>query len=148
MNASLVRSTDRRVFRRALAAVVAMHGLIHLIGFVVPWGIAHVGGFSYRTSALIGAIALGDAGARAVGIIWLACAIGFVIAAVGIWRGDAWALPLTAALAVLSIVVCVLGLPEAIAGIVVNAVILGAVTVAAFAYPSLPSLPNLPRTAR
>ena len=119
------------------AAVVAIHGLIHLIGFVVPWHLATVAGFPYRTTALNGAIAIGDAGARVVGVAWLACAVGFVIAGFGIWRGESWALPLTAALAVVSIVVCALGLPEAVAGIVVNVAILGLVAFVAFVQPSL-----------
>jgi hypothetical protein len=115
------------VIRIVAAVVVAGHGLIHLIGFVVPWGLAQVEGFPYRTTALGGAIALGDAGARAVGVAWLVCAVGFVVAGLGIWRRASWALPLAAVLAVASIVPCVLGLPEAVAGIVVNAVILGVV---------------------
>ena len=125
------------MLRITAAAVVAAHGLIHLIGFVVPWGIAAVEGFAYRTTALGGAIALGDAGARAVGIAWLACAVGFVVAGLGIWRRAAWALPLTAALAVVSIAVCVLGLPETAAGIVVNAAILGAVAWVSVARPTV-----------
>jgi hypothetical protein len=123
------------MLRIAAGAVVAAHGLIHLIGFVVPWGISSVEGFAYRTTALGGAIALGDTGARAIGIVWLACAVGFIVAGLGIWRGASWALPLTAALAVVSIAVCVLGLPETSAGIVVNAAILGAVTWVSFASP-------------
>jgi hypothetical protein len=116
------------VLRIAAAAIVAAHGLIHLIGFVVPWGIATVEGFAYRTTALGNAIALGDGGARAVGILWLACSVGFVVAGLGIWRRTDWAVLLTAGLAVLSILLCVLGLPETVAGIVVNAAILGGAT--------------------
>ena len=115
------------MLRTAAGAVVAAHGLIHLIGFVVPWGISSVEGFAYRTTALGGMIALGDTGARAIGIVWLACAVGFVVAGLGIWRHASWALPLTAALAIVSVAVCLLGLPETSAGIVVNAAILGAV---------------------
>jgi hypothetical protein len=125
------------MFRRAFAAVVAIHGLIHLIGFVVPWHLATMEGFAYRITALGGAIALGDAGARAVGVVWLACAVGFVIAGIGIWRGASWAVPLTVALAVVSIVVCVLGLPETSAGIAANALILGILGFAAYARPGL-----------
>lgn len=113
------------MIRIAAAAIVAAHGLIHLIGFVVPWGIATVEGFAYRTTALDGAITLGDGGARALGLVWLACAAGFVVAGIGIWRRTSWALPLAAGLALASIVVCVLGLPETVAGIAVNAAILG-----------------------
>jgi hypothetical protein len=119
---------------RTLAAVLlAAHGLIHLIGFVVPWGIAQVEGFPYRTSALAGTLALGESGARLVGVVWLALAVGFVVAGVAVWRRAAWAAPLTAALAVGSIVVCTLGLPEAAFGIVVNLAILAALGWRAFA---------------
>lgn len=111
--------------RFALAAAIAGHGVIHLIGFVVPWHLAAVAGFPYRTTILDGTADLGDLGMRVVGVIWLACAIGFLVAAVGIARHSSWALPLTATLAVLSLAVCVIGLPETAAGIAVNAAILG-----------------------
>jgi hypothetical protein len=126
------------VLRIAAAAVVALHGLIHLIGFVVPWGISAVEGFPYRTTALGGTLALGEAGVRIVGIAWLVCAAGFVLAGLGIWRQASWALPLTATLAVVSTGICVLGLPEAFAGIVVNAAILGAVAWVALARRRVP----------
>jgi predicted cation transporter len=112
--------------RMLAAGLLAVHGLIHLIGFVVPWGIAQVEGFPYRTSALAGAVALGEPGARLVGVAWLVLAVGFVVAGVATWRRAAWAAPLTAALAVASIVICTLGLPESVAGIVVNVAILAA----------------------
>jgi hypothetical protein len=112
--------------RTLAAALLAAHGLIHLIGFVVPWGITQVEGFPYRTSALAGAIALGEPGARLVGVVWLVLAVGFVVAGVATWRRVAWAAPLTAVLAIGSIVVCALGLPEAKLGIIVNVAILAA----------------------
>lgn len=109
------------------AALVALHGLIHLIGFVAPWRIATVDGFPYRVTTLGGLADLGELGARVVGLVWLACAIGFIVAGIGIARRAPWALPLTSVLAVVSIIVCVLGLPEAVAGTVVNVAILSAV---------------------
>ena len=66
-----------------------------------------------------------EIGVRVVGAIWLACAIGFIVASVGIVRRTTWALPLTAILAIVSLVVCVVGLPETAMGIAVNVVILG-----------------------
>jgi hypothetical protein len=119
--------------RTLAAAVLAVHGLIHLIGFVVPWGIAQVEGFPYRTSLLGGSVALGEPGARLVGLAWLILAAGFVVAGVATWRREAWAASLTAVLAVGSIVVCALGLPEAVFGIVVNVAILAALGWVAFA---------------
>jgi hypothetical protein len=113
--------------RLIVATVVAAHGLIHLIGFVVPWRIATVSGFPYRTTTAGGLADLGDVGVRLVGAVWLVCALGFVVAGVGIGRRAPWSLPLTAVLAVVSLVVCLIGLPETAAGIVVNVAILGAV---------------------
>ena len=113
------------------AGLLAAHGLIHLIGFVVPWRIAVLDGFAYRTTALGGAIALGDTGARLIGLGWLALAIGFVVAAVATWRGASWAGVLIAALALASVVVCVLGLPETAIGIAVNIGILAVLAWAA-----------------
>jgi len=114
------------MFRRIAATAAGVHGLVHLIGFAVPWGLVEVSGFAYRTTALNGTLALGDAGARAVGVAWLVLAAGFVAVAIGIWRAQPWALPLVGALAAASIVVCVLGLPDAAAGIAVNVVVLAA----------------------
>ena len=139
------------MIRIVAAVVVAGHGLIHLIGFVVPWGLAQVEGFPYRTTALGGAIALGDAGARVIGIAWLACAVAFVVAGLGIWRGASWALPLAGLLAAASIVLCVLGLPEAVAGIVVNAAIIALVAWASLVRPARiagPAGPAGPEAAR
>lgn len=108
------------MLRVVAGSAVAAHGLIHCIGFVVPWGIASVAGFAYRTTALGGALAVGDTGVKVIGLAWLGCAVGFVVAGIGIWRLKAWAPPLTAALAAVSLAVCLLGLPETAAGIAVN----------------------------
>ncbi len=115
------------VARRITAVVLALHGLVHLIGFVVPWRLAQVEGFAYRTTTFDGAIDLGETGALVMGTAWLAIAVGFVIAAVGVWKARAWAIPLVGLLAAASLAVCVMGLPETVAGIMVDVAILGAV---------------------
>lgn len=79
---------------------------------------------------------IGDSGARLIGLVWLALTVGFVIAGYGVWRGEPWALGLTGVLAIASLVVCVLGLPEAVAGIAINVVILGAVAYVALLRPA------------
>jgi hypothetical protein len=113
--------------RTFAAIVVALHGVIHLIGFVVPWRLATIEGFTATTRALNGSLPVGDIGARLIGLAWLVLAIGFVVAGVAIWRDRSWALSVTAALAAASLVVCVLGLPEAAAGIAIDLAILGAI---------------------
>ncbi len=49
------------------AVLLAIHGIIHLIGFVTPWRIATLQGFTYKTTALNGALEVGDSGARLIG---------------------------------------------------------------------------------
>lgn len=112
------------MIRNLGAALLVLHGAIHLIGFVVPWRIAEIAGSTYRTTALGGIVEVGDTGARLIGLVWLGLAIGFVAAGFGVWRRASWAIPLTAALAVGSLAVCTLGLPETAAGILVNVAIL------------------------
>jgi hypothetical protein len=115
------------MFRIVAAVFVALHGLVHLFGFVVPWRLTEMDGFTYHTTALNGSLELGDTGVRLLGLAWFALAVAFVVAAVGILDRRAWGVPLTAATAAVSLVVCVLGLPEAIAGIWVNVGILAVV---------------------
>src|SRR5688572_20124447 len=108
------------MIRLILAGALALHGLIHLIGFVVPWRIAALEGFAYTTTALWSRIELGETGAKAVGVAWLVTAIFFLVAAVAVWQESSWAFPFTAGVAVGSLVLSVLGAPTALAGIVVN----------------------------
>ena len=115
------------IVRPAAAAMLAVHGLIHLLGFVVPWQVVSVAGLPARTTVLAGAVELGELGSRAVGLAWLALAVGFLIAAIGIWRNGSWALAATGALAVGSLIVCVLGLPDTAFGIGIDIAILGLV---------------------
>lgn len=111
---------------RIAAAPLTLHGLIHLIGFAVPWQLARLEGMAYTVNGLSGALDLGPVPGRILGLGWLALAVGFVSAGAGVLRDRGWALSLTAVLAVWSLALCVLGLPGTVVGIVVNVLILGA----------------------
>ncbi len=115
------------VIRHIAAILLALHGVIHLIGFVTPWRIATLEGFTYRTTVFNGTWDIGSTGIQAVGLVWLALTFGFLAAGYGVWRGERWAAGVTGALAIVSLVVCALGLPEAAAGVVIDGVILAAV---------------------
>jgi hypothetical protein len=127
------------VIRRIAAILLALHGVIHLIGFVTPWRIATLEGFAYRTTVLNGALDVGDAGVRVVGLVWLGLTAGFLAAGYGVWRGKRWAVGLTGVLAVVSLVVCLLGLPDTFAGIAINVVILAVVAYVVFVRDRAPS---------
>jgi hypothetical protein len=114
------------VKRRLAALALAGHGAIHLIGFVVPWKIATVDGFAYRTSVLGSSFDVGDAGARALGIAWAIVAAAFVATAVAAWRHARTAPGAAASAAVASCVICALWLPETAAGMAVDVAIVAA----------------------
>ena len=120
------------MIRHIAAILLALHGVIHLIGFVTPWRIATLEGFAYRTTVFNGALDVGDAGARVIGLVWLGLTFGFLAAGYGVWRGKPWTVGLTGVLAIVSLIVCLLGLPEAGAGVVIDVLILAAVAYLVF----------------
>ena len=110
--------------RIAIAVLMALHGIGHLPGFVVPWRLAEVEAMPYGTTLLGGHVDAGAAGVRAVGVFWLLAALAFWTAAAGAASGTGWWVPLAAASAVASLVLCGFGWPYARLGIPVNAALL------------------------
>lgn len=110
--------------RLALALFIFIHGFAHTVGFVVPWKIARLEESPYKTTVLNGKVDVGHIGIRLVGLLWLAVALAFfgtgglVIARAPSWR------PLALGVSLLSLVLCVVGLPESRIGIVVNAALI------------------------
>jgi hypothetical protein len=120
------------MIRCTAAIVLALHGVIHLIGFVSPWRVASLEGFAYRTTVLGGAFDIGDVGVRAMGLVWLGLTFGFLAGAHAVWREKPWAVGLSGVLAVVSLIACVAGLPETAAGVAIDVVVLATVSYVAF----------------
>ena len=112
------------MLRWALCIIFVVHGFSHLVGFVVPWGIGEVKDAPYKTTLLADAIDVGDAGIRAFGVLWLIAALAFVVAGLACLTGQAWWLTYSTWVAVFSLVLSVLGWPEARIGVVVDFLIL------------------------
>jgi hypothetical protein len=109
-----------------LTALLAVHGSIHLLGFLKPWRLAQVPALTGRTL-----IALSERGAHIAGLLWLtACLFFWAAAALRLARQDSW---WTAALAgvVLSQGLVVFHWADAKAGSIPNFVILVAAVAAA-----------------
>ncbi len=115
--------------QRAFALFVGLHGIVHVVGFTVPWGLGGPRGVDYSTSLLGGALEVGDLGVKLVGIVWLALAGALVGAAVLLWRRHPAALTLTFGLLLASMALCVLGLPESLYGLGIDVVLLGLLAV-------------------
>lgn len=117
------------MWRIGLAALLVLHGLVHLLGFVVPFGLAEVEGFPRSTTVLAGRLDLGEVAIRLAGVGWLFVAVAFVTAAVGLWLFLPWWWGLALGAVAVSAVLCALFLPTAWAGLAVDVVILAALFV-------------------
>lgn len=124
--------------RILVAVVLAGHGLIHLMGVVSLWRLATIEQVPYGTTILSGAIDIGDGGVRIVGLVWALAAALFVVSAWTVWRGSRSALGIVTVSAVVSLIVCIVGLPGSEVGVLVNVVILAAVVVRTRIGPSTP----------
>ena len=115
--------------RFALGLLMVLHGIAHLPGFVGPWRLATIEGLPYRTTVLGGRLDIGDAGMRVLGAAWLALALGFGLAgALALANRPWWSAAATAA-ALASLVICLVQLPEARIGAVVDLLLLAALVV-------------------
>jgi hypothetical protein len=115
---------------RFFAVFMALHGLVHVVGFTVPWGLGGPKGVEYRTTLLNGFIEVGHTAVKLIGFVWVAAALGFVVVAVMLWRGRPWARPSTVAALLGSLVLCLAGLPASVMGLGIDVVTLGLLLVA------------------
>ncbi len=125
------------MIRTIAAALVGAHGLIHLIGFAVAWGLLQASGQAnvwpdgawvlttrIDVPVLSGSPDAGVGRAWIIGLAWLAVGVGFVVAATALEQARPWAVPLTGGLAIASAILCALWLPDAATGILLDGGIL------------------------
>jgi hypothetical protein len=106
-----------------LALLMAAHGLAHLVGFVVSWQIRSLPNAPFRTTILNGSVDVGLWGTRVVGLFWLLAAVTFVFAASGVALRQSWWPVVTTIIIMVSLMLCVVGWPEARVGVFVNLLI-------------------------
>lgn len=111
--------------RVALAGFLVLHGIAHLVGFVVPWRILQAEEMPYSTTLLAGRIEVGDLGAKIVGLVWLGLAVAFFVGAGFVWvQRQGWSNFVVFAAAA-SLLFSILGLPAARLGIPINIALIG-----------------------
>ena len=106
----------------AFAILILIHGIAHLVGFVVPWKLVKFEDMPYKTTLLNGSIDAGASGIKIIGILWLITATLFIICCFGIlfyWDIDY----LVYITATISLIMSILGLPDSKLGIPVNILI-------------------------
>lgn len=104
-------------------AVVAVHGLIHLMGFVAYWPLGQVAELPYKTTLLAGRWEVGGVGMKLYGLLWLIAALGFLISVAGYFaHRDLWRMAMLITI-VLSTALIALDWAPSFRGAIVNAVI-------------------------
>jgi hypothetical protein len=115
--------------RFVLAALMALHGVAHLVGFAGAWQLAPAKEIPYKTTVLAGHVQLGDAGIRVMGVLWLVAALAFVVTAGGAALNAPWWTRGAVIAALASLVLTMVEWPEARIGLFVNLAILGVLLV-------------------
>jgi hypothetical protein len=110
--------------RLALAVLMMLHGIAHLVGMVVSWQLAPLEGAVYRTTLLSGHVDVGDAGMRVMGAFWLIAAISFGLASYGAFSSHSWWVSAAVAISLFSLFLSVLAWPDSRIGVVLNLLIL------------------------
>lgn len=108
--------------RIALAVLLALHGVAHGAGFAGAWGLLRDA--PRTTTVMAGRVELGNAGARAYGLLWLAVGVAFLLAAFGAITDRGWWIALTVVITLVSLPMSVLTWPESRIGVAVNLAIL------------------------
>jgi hypothetical protein len=116
--------------RIVLIAILVVHAIAHLVGFVVPWRLMTSADVPYRTTILAGAVDVGATGIKVVGVLWLAAALAFLVIALGLHGRASWWYPTVLPIVAASIALCVLGWPDARFGLVANVVIIALLLIA------------------
>ncbi len=103
-----------------LALILFGHGVAHLPGFLAFWKLATLKEMPYKTTILAGNVNVGDLGIRVVGVLWLATALAFAASSIGTGTRLPWWQPVTLITSVFSLLLCIVGWPDARFGLFIN----------------------------
>lgn len=111
--------------RLVAALLLALHGMAHLVGFRAAFWPAP--GLPVRSSLFGGLLGVGYFGTRALGVLWLLLALGYLLSAVlFLARHPSWS-AVTLGVTCTSAMMCLLFWPEARIGLVIDVVLLAIV---------------------
>jgi hypothetical protein len=105
--------------RFVLAFFLLAHVVAHLV-FVSSWKLATLAELPNKTTVLSGRVDVGDAGIRVMGVLWLLATLAFLVAAIAVASEAGWAVRFTVTAAVASLMLCLVGWPDAGIGVAVN----------------------------
>lgn len=124
------------MLRYLFIAIVIIHGLIHLLGFVREWHLARVPQLSGKTL-----FPLGDTLAKTMGILWLLTAVTFSLSAISCIMGEEWWWIVALFSVMASQILIIIYWKDARAGTIANAIIVP-VLIVSFAHWSFSTAVN------
>ncbi len=107
----------------ALGIFLGIHGFAHLIGFLVPWKIATLKEMPYSTKIFYQKYDIGSIGVRITGLLWLAATLLFFTTSFYLISGNPQWMTILRVSIYLSSLLCIIGLPDARIGFLVNFVL-------------------------
>lgn len=108
------------MFVYLFSALLIIHGLVHILGFLIFFEIMEVDTLKYTTRVLWGRVNVGRIGIRLLGVVWLLVMVAFIAAGIGLLVSAPWWLSLTLLATAVSAVLCLLGLPDTVFGLLIN----------------------------
>ena len=112
--------------RYAVAALLAVHGSIHAIGFAGAWGLAEFEGASPSPTNLV-ELEAGSSSLKVLALVWLLALVAFLAAALLLVTGSSAWRPVALVAAIISMVPVALWWQDAPMGAVANALVVAAV---------------------
>jgi hypothetical protein len=106
------------MWRYLISAVLALHGLIHAIGFAAAWQLGALTGVTAAPS--FPTLNAGSAPVLVLGVLWVVAGAGFVLGGVGLAADRSWWVAVTAASALLSLVLTGMWWQSAPVGIMID----------------------------
>ena len=113
--------------RAFFAVFLLLHGLAHLVGFLVPWRLVpgSTGAPAPPMNRLLGGrLVLNDVSARSLGLLWLVAALAFAVVSIAWWRQQPWSGEALVLIAIASLVLTIAWWPATRIGFALNIAIL------------------------
>jgi hypothetical protein len=112
--------------RIALAILMVLHGIAHLVGFVGSWRTAGAATNPPLKPMLLGSQGVDRSGVHTMGVFWLLTAVAFLLASAAAVLATPWWLLAAIGVSLFSLTLCIIALPETRVGIAVNLLLLAA----------------------
>ncbi len=122
-----------RILLIVAAVFVVLHGLVHVLGFIVYSLGLVTPAIVYKTTLLNGTWDVGAAGIFSYGLLWLLPIVGFVVVGIGLLLRTTWWRPVMLTVSLFSLVLTTLDWQDAYLGTLINLAIIGIVVMTSVA---------------